>query len=116
MGAHDEIVRHGPDDEAGPGALLAGADHEMVDAVFFGVVENRAPDIAARDARIEAQRTALTETERRLSEHQQVVYDLDIEARAAADRVGLAFARTEVPNADPAVMDGLARLARSQAP
>ena len=50
------------------------------------------------------------------SDHLEVGYDLDIEARAAADRVGLAFARTKVPNADPAVMDGLARLARSQAP
>ncbi len=37
--------------------------------------------IGARDARIEAQRTTLTETEQRLSAHQQEVYDLDNRVR-----------------------------------
>lgn len=43
------------------------------------------------------------------SDHLEVVYDLDIEAAAVADEVGLAFARTEVVNDDPAVMGALAR-------
>ncbi len=46
------------------------------------------------------------------SDHLEVLYDLDIEARAAAESVGLAFARTDVPNDDPAVMGALARRVR----
>jgi ferrochelatase len=42
------------------------------------------------------------------SDHLEVVYDLDIEAAAVAAKVGLAFARTEVVNDDPAVMSALA--------
>ena len=37
-----------------------------------------------------------------------MVYDLDIEAAAVADEVGLAFARTDVVNDDAAVMSALA--------
>jgi len=36
------------------------------------------------------------------SDHLEVLYDLDVEARAAADGLGLAFARTPSPNAHPA--------------
>jgi ferrochelatase len=42
------------------------------------------------------------------SDHLEVVYDLDIEAAAVADEVGLAFARTDVVNDDPTVMGALA--------
>jgi protoporphyrin/coproporphyrin ferrochelatase len=42
------------------------------------------------------------------SDHLEVLYDLDIEAAAAAAEVGLAFARTEVVNDDPQVMAALA--------
>ncbi len=42
------------------------------------------------------------------SDHLEVVYDLDIEARRRAGEHGLAFARTEVVNADAHVMDALA--------
>lgn len=42
------------------------------------------------------------------SDHLEVLYDLDIEAARAAEQVGLAFARTDVVNADPAVMAALA--------
>ena len=42
------------------------------------------------------------------SDHLEVVYDLDIEAAAVAEEVGLAFARTDVVNDDPAVMGALA--------
>lgn len=43
-----------------------------------------------------------------VSDHLEVVYDLDIEARAAAEAVGLAFARTRVLNDDPATFAALA--------
>lgn len=42
-----------------------------------GQVADLRHTIAARDARIQAQRVELSQTERRLSEHQQAVYDLD---------------------------------------
>ncbi len=43
-----------------------------------------------------------------VSDHLEVVYDLDIEARAVADEVGLAFARTRVLNDDSTVLGSLA--------
>ncbi|HWL45520.1 MAG TPA: ferrochelatase [Ilumatobacter sp.] len=45
-----------------------------------------------------------------VSDHLEVLYDLDLEARHLADEAGLAFDRTSCVNADPAVMAGLARL------
>lgn len=42
------------------------------------------------------------------SDHLEVLYDLDIEAAGVAAELGLAFGRTEVVNADPAVMSALA--------
>ena len=42
------------------------------------------------------------------SDHLEVLYDLDIDARAVADEVGLAFARTRSINDDPTVMAALA--------
>ncbi|MEZ5238674.1 MAG: ferrochelatase [Microthrixaceae bacterium] len=44
------------------------------------------------------------------SEHLEVLYAIDSEARAAAEAVGLELARTRVVNDDPEVMSGLARL------
>ena len=43
-----------------------------------------------------------------VSDHLEVLYDLDIDARAVAEKAGLAFGRTRVPNDDPAVMAALA--------
>jgi ferrochelatase len=43
-----------------------------------------------------------------VADHLEVLYDLDIEARARAERHGLAFARTASLNADPAVFAALA--------
>ena len=51
-----------------------------------------------------------------VSDHLEVVYDLDIEARQVADEVGLAFARTRVLNADPAVLGALADRVLEEAP
>jgi len=42
------------------------------------------------------------------SDHLEVAYDLDIEARRAAEDAGLAFARTRVVDDDPTVFDALA--------
>jgi ferrochelatase len=43
------------------------------------------------------------------SDHLEVLYDLDIEARARAEGRGITFARTRSVNDDPAVMAGLAQ-------
>lgn len=43
-----------------------------------------------------------------VADHLEVLYDLDLEARAAAERVGIAFARTPVVNDDPDVLAALA--------
>jgi ferrochelatase len=43
-----------------------------------------------------------------VSDHLEVVYDLDIEARRRADEVGLRFERTRVLNAEPDVLGALA--------
>ena len=49
------------------------------------------------------------------ADHLEVLFDLDIEAKGVADEVGLAFARTDVVNDDPAVMSTLADLVRELA-
>ena len=43
-----------------------------------------------------------------VSDHLEVLYDLDIEARMRAAELGLEFARTRSPNDDPAFLDTLA--------
>jgi ferrochelatase len=43
-----------------------------------------------------------------VADHLEVLYDLDVEAAAVARDVGLAFVRTESPNADPAFLKALA--------
>jgi protoporphyrin/coproporphyrin ferrochelatase len=50
-----------------------------------------------------------------VADHLEVLYDLDIEARAVAERAGLTFARTRSLNDDPAVMDSLADLVVDEA-
>jgi ferrochelatase len=47
-----------------------------------------------------------------VADHLEILYDLDIEARRSAEEVGLAFARTEMPNADPAYVRMLASVVR----
>jgi ferrochelatase len=43
-----------------------------------------------------------------VADHLETLYDLDIEAKAVAERTGIPFARTAMPNADPAFLDVLA--------
>ncbi len=50
-----------------------------------------------------------------VSDHLEVLYDLDIEARAVADGLGLAFARTPSPNAHPQLCSTLADVVRNNA-
>jgi protoporphyrin/coproporphyrin ferrochelatase len=45
-----------------------------------------------------------------VSDHLEVLYDLDVQARHRADELGIAFARTASINADPAVLGALADL------
>jgi ferrochelatase len=47
-----------------------------------------------------------------VADHLEILYDLDIEARHVAEEAGLAFARTEMPNADPRFIQVLARVVR----
>lgn len=49
-----------------------------------------------------------------VSDHLEVLYDLDIEARQAAESRGLGFARTEMPNVDPAFVRVLADLTEAR--
>ncbi len=48
-----------------------------------------------------------------VSDHLEVLYDLDVDAQRVAGEAGLAFARTASINDEPAVMVGLADLVRS---
>lgn len=43
-----------------------------------------------------------------VTDHLEVLYDVDIEARALADELGLTLVRTRSPNADPMLVDALA--------
>jgi protoporphyrin/coproporphyrin ferrochelatase len=45
-----------------------------------------------------------------VADHLEILYDLDIEAKRAAETAGLAFVRTQMPNADPAYLDALAQI------
>ncbi len=47
-----------------------------------------------------------------VADHLETLYDLDIEAAAEAAEAGIAFARTRMPNADPAFCDVLAAVVR----
>jgi ferrochelatase len=47
-----------------------------------------------------------------VSDHLEVLYDVDVEARAVADELGVAFVRTASPNADPAFSAALAEVVR----
>jgi ferrochelatase len=49
------------------------------------------------------------------SDHLEVLYDLDIDARRVAEDAGLRFARTRSVNDDPSVMAALAARARAVA-
>jgi ferrochelatase len=51
-----------------------------------------------------------------VSDHLEVLYDLDIVARQVAEDAGLAFARTRVLNADPTVLAALAERVLEAAP
>lgn len=50
-----------------------------------------------------------------VSDHLEVLYDLDVDAAAAADRRGIPFARTRVLNDDSAVLSALAERVREAA-
>jgi ferrochelatase len=47
-----------------------------------------------------------------LSDHIEILYDLDIEARSQAERAGLTFTRTASLNASPKLADAIGAVAR----
>jgi ferrochelatase len=50
-----------------------------------------------------------------VADHLEILYDLDVEARRLAEEAGMAFARTEMPNDDPAYCRLLAAVVREHA-
>ena len=48
-----------------------------------------------------------------VSDHLEILYDLDVEARGLAEELGLAFARTDSPNDDPRFCATLAEVVRA---
>ncbi|HEX6262826.1 MAG TPA: ferrochelatase [Actinomycetota bacterium] len=49
-----------------------------------------------------------------VSDHLEILYDLDVEARGIAEREGIAFARTESLNAEPDFVAALATIVRDR--
>ena len=47
-----------------------------------------------------------------VADHLEILFDLDVEARAIAENAGMRFERTEMPNADAAYLDVLAAVVR----
>ena len=47
-----------------------------------------------------------------VADHLEILFDLDIEARRVAREAGVAFVRTEMPNADPAFLAILADMVK----
>ena len=47
-----------------------------------------------------------------VSDHLEILYDLDVEAREIAEQAGMRFVRTQMPNADPAFVRVLADVVR----
>jgi protoporphyrin/coproporphyrin ferrochelatase len=47
-----------------------------------------------------------------VADHLEILFDLDIEARAIAEEAGIRFERTRMPNADPEYLDVLAEVLR----
>jgi ferrochelatase len=47
-----------------------------------------------------------------VADHLEILYDLDVDARAIAEEAGIAFARTRMPNDDPAFVALLATVVR----
>jgi ferrochelatase len=50
-----------------------------------------------------------------LADHLEILYDVDIGARAQAEEAGMAFARIESLNTSPTFIGALARIAREAA-
>lgn len=49
-----------------------------------------------------------------VADHLEILYDLDVEARALADRLGMRLVRTRMPNADRAFVELLATVVRER--
>jgi protoporphyrin/coproporphyrin ferrochelatase len=48
-----------------------------------------------------------------VADHLEILYDLDIEAKAIAEEAGMVFRRTEMPNDDPAFISLVAGVVRA---
>jgi ferrochelatase len=70
-----------------------------IDEVIVGLAERGHPAVVVCSAGF-------------VADHLETLYDLDVEARATAERLGVRFVRTEMPNADPAFVEVLATVVR----
>ena len=70
------------------------------------------PDVLDVIPRIAAQgaRGVVVQAVGFVADHLEILYDLDVEARAAAKAAGLAYGRAAMPNDDPAFLDVLAAI------
>jgi ferrochelatase len=65
-----------------------------------------------RDLASEGRRAVVVCSAGFVADHLEILYDLDIEAKAIAEEAGIRFVRTRMPNADPAYLDVLAQVVR----
>ncbi len=65
-----------------------------------------------RDLAAEGRRAVVVCSAGFVADHLEILYDLDVEARAIAEEAGMGFARTEMPNADPAFVRVLGTIVR----
>jgi ferrochelatase len=75
------------------------------------------PDLTEvlRELAVEGHRAAVSCPVGFVSDHLEILYDVDIEAQGVARELGLALVRTESPNDDPAFLRALAGIVRRNA-
>jgi ferrochelatase len=105
----------GLDDEADPDAVGAGQWALAWQSAGRTPEPWRGPDVAevVRDLGASDLAGVLVCPQGFVSDHLEVLYDLDVDARRVAGEAGLAFARTASINDEPAVMAGLADIVRA---
>ena len=111
MPAADRYVMQLRDSAASVAALVHARDWALVFQSRSGRPDPwLEPDVNdyLRDARAKGLEAAILVPIGFLADHVEVLYDLDVEARATADEIGLALARAEAVNDHPRFIEALA--------
>ena len=112
MPAADRYVLQLRDSAASVAALVHARDWALVFQSRSGRPEDPwlEPDVNdyLRDARAKGLEAAILVPIGFLADHVEVLYDLDVEARATADEIGLPLARAEAVNDHPRFIEALA--------